>query len=139
VSDAFRASFGIISTYHRIGGAPDLDDRNAFNFGGVSGELRWRLLERGTSPVGLTLSFAPQWRRIDEISGGPVQSIALPVTLLADMALIPEKLFAAFNVTYSPSFTRADGAWEQENPLEISARWRLPSARACSLVPRFAT
>jgi hypothetical protein len=121
VSDAFRASFGITSTYHRIGGVPDLDDRNAFNFGGVSGEFRWRLLERGTSPIGLTLSFSPQWRRVDEISGAPVQSLTLPVALLADMALIPDKLFAAFNVIFSPSVTRADGAWEQENQLEISA------------------
>ena len=59
--------------------------------------------------------------RVDEMSGGPVQSFAFPITLLADLALIPEKLFAAFNVTYALSFTRAGGKWQQENPLELSA------------------
>jgi hypothetical protein len=121
VTDSLRASVGILSAFHGIGGVPGLDDRNAVALSGLSTEFRWRLLDRDKAPFGLAISVSPQWQRIDEISGEPVQTLALPVTLLADWALIPEKLFAAVNVTYAPSFTRAGGTWQQENPLEMSA------------------
>jgi hypothetical protein len=121
LTDSLRASAGILSSAHSIGGVPDLDDRNAAALSGVSTELRWRLLEREKAPFGLAVSIAPQWQRIDEMSGGPVQSFAFPITVLADLALIPEKLFAAFNVTYAPRFARVGGTWQQENPAEISA------------------
>jgi hypothetical protein len=120
VTESFRASLAVTTTYHAIRDVPDLDNRNAAGFGGLSGEFRWRLLERGNAPFGLAVSVAPQWRRIDDVSGDPVQSFALPITVLADLAVIPEKLFAALNVTYTPSVARENGVWQQEHPIEIS-------------------
>jgi hypothetical protein len=119
--DGFRISIGTLLDYHGIRNVPDLADRSALNFNGLSSEFRWRVLERGTSPFGLTISFAPQWQRVDDVSGERVQSYVLPATILADVALIPDKMFAAFNLTYAPTFTRIGGAWQQENPLEVSA------------------
>ena len=98
-----------------------LADRHAADFGGLSSEFRWQVFEHASSPVALTLSFAPQWRRIDAPSGQGTQNYTLPVEILADMALIPNKVFAGVNLTYAPTFTRGNGAWQQAHPLEISA------------------
>jgi hypothetical protein len=120
VAEGFRASIGALANYHAVTGVPNLADRHGLNFSGVTSEFRWQILERGSSPFDLTLSFAPRWQRIDDTSGERVQSYVLPFTLLADMALIPDKTFAAFNLTYAPAFTRTDGTWRQESPVEIS-------------------
>jgi hypothetical protein len=87
---------------------------------GVSSEFRWQYLNRFSSPLDLTLSFEPQWLHIDNTSGQNLQSYVLPVRLLADMALIPEKTFVAFNLSYAPTFARIGGTWQQQNPVEIA-------------------
>lgn len=99
---------------HHIHSVPDLTDRTALNFGGLSGEFRWQLIHRDISPVGVTLSFAPQWQRIDDMSGRRVESYALPIALLADTALVASKMFAAANLIYAPA------AHTNSYPLEFS-------------------
>jgi hypothetical protein len=42
------------------------------------------------------------------------------VRLLADVPLIPEKTFVAFNLSYSPTFARSGGNWPLQHPLEIT-------------------
>ena len=55
---------------HNIKGVTDLDDRKQLAFGGFFGEIRYLLLDRGpSSPLAVTLSVEPEWRRIDETSG----------------------------------------------------------------------
>jgi hypothetical protein len=49
-----------------------------------------------------------------------LRTYVLPVKLLADMPVIPEKTFVAFNLSYEPAFVRIGGTWQQENPIEIS-------------------
>jgi hypothetical protein len=120
LAEHFRASFGALPDYHGIRRVPDLTDRTALNFSGLSSEFRWQLLERVASQVDLTLSFSPEWRRIDDTSGEAVESYALPILLLADTTLIPNAMFAAVNLTYAPAFTHTNGSWQQEHPLEIS-------------------
>jgi hypothetical protein len=117
VADGFRASIGALADFHAISGVPGLADLHALNvFGGVSSEFRWRFLNRSSSPLDLTLSFEPQWQHIDDTSG---QNI-LPVRILADMPLVPEKTFVAFNLSYSPTFARIGETWRQQNPFEIA-------------------
>jgi hypothetical protein len=113
LEEHFRASFGVLADYHDIHGVRDLTDRTALNFGGLSSEFRWQLMQRDVSPVDLTLSFAPQWQRIDD-TGGRVESYAFPIALLVDTALAPSKMFAAANLIYTPA-THANSA-----PLEFS-------------------
>jgi hypothetical protein len=120
LEEHFRASFGALADYHNIRSVPDLTDRTALNFSGLSSEFRWQLLERVASPVDLTLSFSPEWRRIDDASGVAAESYVFPIVLLADTALVPNAMFAAINLTYAPAFTRTNGSWQQEHPLEIS-------------------
>ena len=121
VTDGFRASIGGLTDYHAISGVPGLADLHSLNvFTGVSSEFRWQFLSRVSSPLDLTLSFEPQWQHIDDISGQNQQSYVLPVRILADMALIPEKTFVAFNLSYLPTFAHIGGTWQQQNPLEIA-------------------
>jgi hypothetical protein len=60
------------------------------------------LLEREKAPFGLTFVFTPQWRRLDDTSGAPQESFGFPIHLLADVALSPDKWFAAANLNDAP-------------------------------------
>jgi len=106
VEEHFRASIGVFTDYC-----------SSLTFGGLSSEFRWQASSSENAPLGLTLSFAPQWQRID---GQRVQSYSLPIALLADTAFVPNTTFAAFNLTYSPAFTRMSSTSQLEQPLEIS-------------------
>ena len=121
VADDFRASLGVLTDYHALAGVPDLADLHSLNvFGGVSSEFRWQVLNRFSSPLDLTLLFEPQWQHIDDLSGQSLQAYVLPVKLLADFAVVPERTFVALNFSYEPAFTRIGGTWQRDNPIEIS-------------------
>lgn len=121
VTDGFRASVGGLTDYHAISGVPGLSDLHAFNtFSGVSSEFRWQFLNRFSSPIDLTLSFEPLWEHIDDTSGRSVQSYVVPLRLLADLALIPEKTFVALDLTYAPTFARLSGLWQLQNQIQIA-------------------
>jgi hypothetical protein len=121
IADSIRLAVGTLFDYRSIYGVPDLDDYSAFNFAGLTAEARWQVLRRDSSPIGLTLSATPSWRRVDDTSAQPVDSYSVVLTLLADAALIPDTTFAAVNLTGTPASTRAAGVWQQETPLEASA------------------
>jgi hypothetical protein len=120
VADRLRATIGVLSDYHAVSGVTGLADRHGLSFSGLSSDLRWQILERVSSPVGLSLSFAPQWQRIDDLSGQRLQSYTLPFTLLVDTALVPNKLFAAFNLSYASVIANDGGVWRETNPISAS-------------------
>lgn len=120
ITDGFRVSFAALTDYHSIHDFPGAADRNGFDFGGLSAEFRWQILERSNSPVGLTLSAMPVWRRFDDLAGEHVASYSAVTEILFDAAPIPDKLFAAFNLIYEPSVARAGDSWEHESSLEVS-------------------
>ena len=113
IEDGFRASLSALTDYQAVGGT-------GLRFGGLSSEFRWQPLERPNSPIGLTFSFAPQWQRIDPVSGQHIESYSFPLALLADTEIAPNQTFAAFNATYSPTLTRANGRSQTDHPLELS-------------------
>jgi hypothetical protein len=121
VDNGFRASFNLLTDYHGIYMSPGIPDRAGFAFSGLSSELDWALLERDKAPFGLTLTFIPQWRRLDDTSGAPQESFGFPIQLLADVALSPNKWFAAVNLDYAPIFIHNLGTWTTNQPTEISA------------------
>jgi len=122
LTDAFRASVGVLTDYHDIHGFSDIADVSRLDFSGLSSEFRFAAIPRGEAAVaGVTLSFAPYWRRVDSASGASSQNGALPLTLLLDRELIPGKLFAAANATYAPSFEQVPGGWRTDHDIEFSA------------------
>lgn len=127
-----QVEFGALVASHNISGVTDLDDRNAASFMGLFGEVRYLLIERtSSSPLSVTLSAEPNWRRIDETSGEPVTNFELEMKINADMELIKNRLYAGFNLMYEPEWTRtSEGEIERETTLGFS------SALAFRIVPQ---
>ena len=121
VDNGFRASLNLLTDYHGVYDSPGIPNRAAFAFSGLGSELDWALVERDKAPFGLTLSFIPQWRRLDDTSGARQESFGFPVQLLADVALSPNQWFGAVNITYAPTFIHNPGSWTTSQPMEISA------------------
>ena len=107
VVEHFRASLGVLTDHYSIHNVPGLDDRTGLGFGGTTSEFRWQVLERDRSPIDLTLSLAPQWQRIDTVSGRNEPSYSVPLAILADTALLPDTVFAASNIIWNPTLTRS--------------------------------
>ena len=104
VADALRLSIGTLTDAYNIHDVPAFNNVTAFTFSGVIAEARLNLIDDRTHPYGLSLSFNPQYRQFDPLSGARQGTTALPLTLLYDAALIPSKLLVAVNVAYTPAF-----------------------------------
>jgi len=118
--------FGPFISAHSISGVSDLDNRKQLAVGGFFGEVRYMLLDRGpSSPLAITLSAEPEWRRIDETSGERVNNVELELKVNADLELVPQRLFLAANLLYEPEGThdpdRIGAGWEMESKGGVSA------------------
>ena len=111
-----RLEMGAIAGYHSISGVPELDDVRRASFQGVSLEIRYRVLTREHTGLGLTLLAEPHWARIDETNGQRVNQFGADLGLLIDKELIPNRVVAAFNVLYTPEIARSrlTGEWSRE-------------------------
>src|SRR5215475_13941196 len=90
----------LVST-HYIKNVTDLDNRNQIAFGGFFGEMRYLLLDRGpSSPLAITLSAEPEWRRTVETSGQRVTNFELELKVNADLELIKNRLYVGANLLY---------------------------------------
>lgn len=124
-SQYVQFEFGPFFSANNITNVNDLDDRKQVKFGGAFGEVRYLILDRGTSsPLSLTLSAEPEWRRIDETSGSRVNNVELELKLNADIELIKNQLYFGSNLLYEPEGTRdpsgVGAGWQQESKLGIS-------------------
>jgi hypothetical protein len=118
-----RLEIGAIAGYHSISGVTDLDDIRRASFQGLSLEIRYRLLARERTGLGLTLLAEPHWGRVDEASGQPVSQYGADLGLLIDKELIPNRVVAAFNVLYTPEIaqSRRTGEWSREANFGVGA------------------
>ena len=115
----------LVST-HYIKNVTDLDNRNQIAFGGFFGEMRYLLLDRGpSSPLAITLSAEPEWRRTDETSGQRVTNFELELKVNADLELIKNRLYVGANLLYEPEGTHdpdhVGAGWEKETTGGVSA------------------
>jgi hypothetical protein len=98
------------ATYHSIKGVDDLDNLDRTQFSGLSTDLRYLIIGRGPgSPIGLTLSVAPEWSRVDGTSGMRTRDYSTAFRLIADTELIPNRLYAAINALYEPDVSKGPG------------------------------
>lgn len=121
-----QIEFGPFISAHQIRDVTDLDNRNQIAVGGIFGEVRYLLLDRGpSSPLALTLSVEPEWRRIDETSGERVTNFELEAKLNADLELIKNRLYLGVNLLYEPEATHdpdhIGAGWEMESKGGVSA------------------
>ena len=129
VSDNLLAAFGAFFSANAIRNVPGLDDRSEANFNGLSGELKYRILDRASSPFGLGVSVEPEWHRFSGTSGRRENSYGVETKLYIDKELIPGTLFGAINLLYEPEvahvkeFNPDTGRfvnWERESTFGVS-------------------
>lgn len=112
-------ALGLATAHHSISGVSEFEDRKQSVFDGASLELKYRLLERGASPVGLTFIFEPHWARVEEGSGERVTKYAAEFKLALDAELLRDKVYAGFNLLYEPEQVRAHATGELEREATI--------------------
>lgn len=125
-SQYVQFELGPLVAGHSIRNVTGLDDRKQLAFGGFFGEMRYLLLDRGpSSPLAVTLSAEPEWRRIDETSGERVTNFELELKLNADLELIKNRLYLGANLLYEPEATHdpdhIGAGWEKESKGGVSA------------------
>jgi hypothetical protein len=119
-TDRFQIELGAFGFYHAISGVEGFGDFHGANFGGFESTFRYILIPRGPgSPIGLQISAQPEWSRVDS-AGKLVTILETETRLIADTELIPNRLFAAFNLIYTPEFEREFGSpWERASRLGV--------------------
>lgn len=108
-TDTVSVSLGLLAGFRSIQATPGLAQANALRPDGLGTELRWRLLNRETAPVGLTLHIEPSYRLHDETTGEPGHGIAAENKLILDQALLPGRLYGALNLIYDVEQFRPRG------------------------------
>ncbi len=108
--------------FHHVKNVPDMDDRNAGTFGGLAIGLTYRLLDRTMHGIGLAVSAAPYWTRVDDDTGKPVNGFGTEFRVAGDIELVPRRLMAVVNVSYDPesSKSRIDGSWSRQSTLGLT-------------------
>ena len=97
-------------------------DQRYAAFGGLSADIRYRLLDRATAPFGFAIGAEPRWGRADEVTGEPVNQYDVDMVAAADWEIVPDRVVAAFNLLYQPETMRskATGVWSQESTAGIA-------------------
>ena len=116
-------------TAHSIRNVPRLNNLDQFTLGGGFAEIRYIVLDRGpNSPLAVTLSAEPEFRRYDETGGGKVTNYELELKLNADLDLIKNRLYLGGNLLYEPETTQSPARRAGRRNRRAATRWRWPIA-----------
>jgi hypothetical protein len=117
-----RTEFTAVVNSYDITGVSGLTDQRYTAFGGLSADIRYRLLDRASAPFGFAIGAEPHWGRADDITGEPVSQYGVDFVAAADWEIIPDRVVAAFNLLYQPETMRAKltGIWSQESTAGVA-------------------
>jgi hypothetical protein len=112
---------GAVVSYD-IAGVSGLADQRYTSFGGLSADIRYRLLDRATAPFGFAIGAEPHWGRADDVTGEPASQYGVDFVAAADWEVIPDRVVAAFNLLYQPETWRSKvtGTWSQESTAGVA-------------------
>ena len=121
IADLRTEITGAVVSYD-IAGVGGLADQHYVAFGGVSGDIRYRLLDRATAPFGLAVGAEPRWGRADDVTGQPANQYGVDFVAAADWEPIRDRVVAAFNLLYQPETTRLKwtGTWSQQSTAGVA-------------------
>jgi len=119
-------SFAVLGDHHRIrarkGYEGDVEPVGArYLFNGFGGELRYRFLNRSTSPFGFTMHIEPVAALSDEASGLRGRKYGSENKLIFDRDVIRDALFVALNLTHEIETTKETGAATAERSSVVGA------------------
>jgi hypothetical protein len=105
-----------------ISGVGGLADQQYGAFGGVSADIRYRFLDRATSPLGLAVGAEPRWGRADDVTGQPGSQYGVDFVTALDWEPIRDRVVAAINLLYQPETTRSKwtGTWSQQSTAGVA-------------------
>ena len=105
-----------------IAGVSGLTDQRYIAFGGLSADIRYRLIDRATAPFGLAVGAEPHWGRADDVTGEPVSQYGVDFVAAADWEVLSDRVVAAFNLLYQSETMRSKmtGTWFQESTAGIA-------------------
>jgi hypothetical protein len=117
-----RTEFTGALVSYDIAGVSGLADQRYTSFGGLSADIRYRVLDRATAPFGFAIGAEPHWGRADDVTGEPVSQYGVDFVAAADWEVIPDRVVAAFNLLYQPETMRskATGTWSQESTAGVA-------------------
>jgi hypothetical protein len=112
---------GAVVSYD-IAGVNGFADQRYAAFGGLSADIRYRILDRATAPFGFAIGAEPHWGRADEVTGEPASQYGVDFVAAADWEIIPDRVVAAFNLLYQPETMRSKvtGTWSQESTAGVA-------------------
>jgi hypothetical protein len=120
-TDSIQVELGAAGVYHGVSGVEGYDNFHGVNFGGLSATFRYLLIARGPgSPFGLQIAVEPEWSRVDG-GGKLVSEFEGETRIIADTELVPDRLYAAFNLIYKLGVERDFGFanWERASALGL--------------------
>jgi hypothetical protein len=117
-----RTEFTAVVNSYDITGVSGFADQRYTAFGGLSADIRYRLLDRASAPVGFAIGAEPHWGRADDITGQPLSQYGVDFVAAVDRELIPDRVVAAFNLLYQPNAmrTKLTGVWSQESTAGVA-------------------
>ncbi len=107
---------------YSIANVGGLADQRYVAFGGLSTDIRYRFLDRATSPFGFAIGAEPRWGRADDVTGEPANQYGVDFVAAADWEPIHDRVVAAFNLLYEPETTRLKwtGTWSQQSTAGVA-------------------
>jgi hypothetical protein len=117
-----RTEFTAAAVSYNIAGVSGFADQRYAAFGGLSADIRYRILDRATAPFGFAIGAEPHWGRSDDITGEPVSQYGSDFVAAADWEIIPERVIAALNLLYQPETERSNltGTWSQQSTAGVA-------------------
>jgi hypothetical protein len=117
-----RTEFTAVVNSYDITGVSGFADQRYTAFGGLSADIRYRLLDRASAPVGFAIGAEPHWGRADDITGQPLSQYGVDFVAAVERELIPDRVVAAFNLLYQPNAmrTKLTGVWSQESTAGVA-------------------
>lgn len=106
---------GIVDAYD-ISGVTGFADQHEMAFGGISADIRYRLLDRASAPFGLAIGAESHWNWIDDLTGERVSQYGADLVAAVDFEIIHDRVIAAVNLLYQPYATRftLTNLWSQD-------------------------
>jgi hypothetical protein len=99
LTDWFRVAPSITFTRFDISGVTDFEDRNVIALERLALEFRWRPFDREKSLFGLTFVATPFVGFIDDVTGAPGDAWGGTFIVVADQAVIADRLYLAVNLS----------------------------------------
>jgi hypothetical protein len=117
-----RTEFTAAAVGYDIAGVSGFADQRYAAFGGLSADIRYRILDRATAPFGFAIGAEPHWGRADDVTGDPVSQYGSDFVAAADWEIIPERVVAALNLIYQPETERSKltGTWSQQSTAGVA-------------------